>query len=556
MVTKKTKDSKTRETSRARKVRKAPVSRTEGVLSEPSFTEVESMTDPTTILDYATRKRDDARLAVAAAQQQLAQAQSAIAAESENLAQATSAFSDLNKQADETRKKLAAAPTSADGEALLDALEQLVIRSRTKRAVALKAQAELDAAKAAAESAQTLLNATSARLVKAESALKQADEAHTQREILKAALTAAPLSTLNTDAGAALQNGPFTSAKARIEADFPARLLARAEERFDSEVARIARTVADALAADDAALAERDANGGAAGNADKQWQAFLRAEAAARDFVNTAKSRFDQAQATLAGAADANRFPLTPEESASINDATLKTAREDAASAENIHDAELKVLNDAGDALEAEILKAIAENKNLDDAQSVIDAKNTLAAAELAFHTSDAAWRAEEIDRDAKLVDVVAKQVALAVATQSAIAAKKDPETDASVSAARTALTEAENALKIAEDNYKQSDHGVLHAWEAAVPETAWLLLAAYEEAKRALNDLTASDPAKIKSDLDQAEEDFVEAKLKADASSNVLEQFAAEQTRRAGRRQSARQNNAQRLFGALRGDN
>jgi hypothetical protein len=514
------------------------------------------MTDPTTILDYATRKRDDARLAVAAAQQQLAQAQSAIATQSENLAQTTSAFSDLNKQADETRKKLAAAPTSADGEALLDALEQLIIRSRTKRAGALKAQAELDAAKAAAESAQTLLNATSARLAKAESALKQADEAHTQREKLKAALTAAPLSTLNTDAGAALLNGPFTSAKARIEADFPARLLARAEERFDSEVARIARTVADALAADDSALAERDANGGAAGDADKQWQVFLRAEAAARDFVNTAKSRFDQAQATLAGAADASRFPLTPEESASINDATLKTAREAAAAAENIHDAELKILNDAGDALEAEILKAIAENKNPDDAQAVIDARNTLAAADLAFHTVDAAWRAEEIDRDAKLVDVVAKQVALAVANQSAIAAKKDPETDASVIAARTALTEAENALKIAEDNYKQSNHGVLHAWEAAVPETAWLLLATYEEAKRALNDLKASDPAKIKSDLDQAEEDFVEAKLKADASSNVLEQLAAEQTRRAGRRQSARQNNAQRLFGALRGDN
>ena len=35
-----------------------------------------------------------------------------------------------------------------------------------------------------------------------------------------------------------------------------------------------------------------------------------------------------------------------------------------------------------------------------------------------------------------------------------------------------------------------------------------------------------------------------------------VLEQLAAEQTRRAGRRQSARQNHVQRLFGALRGDN
>ncbi len=556
MVTKKPKDSKAREASKARKVSKAPISRTIGVLSAPSFAEVESMTDPTTILDYATRQRDDAMLAVAAAQRQLGEAQSAIAAESENLAQATGAFSDLNKQADETRKKLAAAPTSADGVALLDALEQLVIRSRAKRAGALRAQAELDAAKATAESAQTLLNSASARLARAESALKQAAEAHNQREKLKAALTAAPLSTLNTDADVALRNDPGAGAKTRIEADFPAVLLARAEERFDAEAARIARTVADTLSADDAALAERDANGGAAGHADKQWQAFLRAEAAVRDFANTAKSRLDQAQATLAGVADAGRFPLTPEESASINDATLKTAREAAAAAENIRDGELKNLNAAVDALEAEILKARVENKNPDDAQAVIDARNTLAAAELAFQTADDEWRAEEIDRDAKLADVAAKQVALAMATQSAIAARKDPEIDANVIAARTALTEAENALKIAEDNYKQSDHGVLHAWEAAVPETSWLLLADYEEARQALNDLKASDPAKLKSDLDQAEADFVEAKLKADASSNVMEQLASEQTRRAGRRQSARQNHVQRLFGALRGDN
>jgi hypothetical protein len=514
------------------------------------------MPDPTTIFDYAARKRDDAKLAVASAQRQLAQAQSAIAAESENLAEATSAFSDLNKQADEARKKLAAAPTSADGEALLYALEQLVIRSRTKRASALKAQAELDAAKASAESAQTLLNAASARLASAESALQQAKEAHNQRDKLKTALTAAPLSTINADAEDALLNDPGASAKARVEADFPAELLARAEERFDAEAARIARTVADALAADDAALAERDVNGGGAGHADKLWQAFLRGEAAARDFVNTAKSRFEKAQATLAGVADANRFPLTPEESASINDATLKTAREAAAAAENIRDDELKNLNDAGDALEAAILKAKAENKNPDETQEVIDARNTLAAAELAFNTADEAWRAEEIDRDAKLADVAAKQAALAIATQSAIAAKIDPETDANVIAARTALTEAENALETAEDNYKQSDHGILHAWEAAVPETTWLLLAEYEEASRALNDLKASDPAKLKADLDQAEKDYVEAKLKADASSNVLEQLAAEQTRRAGPRQSARQNQAQRLFGALRGDN
>ena len=191
------------------------------------------------------------------------------------------------------------------------------------------------------------------------------------------------------------------------------------------------------------------------------------------------------------------------------------------------------------------MLAVAAAQRQLGEAQSAIAAESrNLARATGAFSDLN------------KQADVAAKQAALAVATQSAIVARIDPEIDANVIAARTALTEAENALKIAEDNYKQSDHGVLHAWEAAVPETSWLLLADYEEARRALNDLKASDPAKLKSDLDQAEADFVEAKLKADASSNVMEQLASEQTRRAGRRQSARQNHAQRLFGALRGDN
>ena len=214
------------------------------------------MTDPTTILDYATRQRDDAMLAVAAAQRQLGRLNPPLPPKARTWP-GRPAFSDLNKQADETRKKLAASPTSADGVALLDALDNSP-RSRAKRAGALRAQAELDAAKATAESAQTLLNVASARLARAESALKQADEAHNQREKLKAALAAAPLSTINTDADGALRNDPFNSAKTRIETDFPAGLLARAEERFDAEAARIARTVADALAAEDAALTERD----------------------------------------------------------------------------------------------------------------------------------------------------------------------------------------------------------------------------------------------------------------------------------------------------------
>jgi len=513
------------------------------------------MADPTTNLDYAKQRRDDARSAVASAHQQLAQAQAASAANNANLAQATAAFAALNKQADDIRKQLAAAPTSADGDALLDALELLIIRARAKRSAILQTQAELDAARADAAGARTLLSAAMARLAAAEALVKQADQEHKQRAKLKTALGAAPLATINTDADDALKNPPFTDARTRVNDDLSAKLLARAEERLSAASARIAKAGAEAQAAETAALDERDKSGGATGQADKQWAVFARAEAAARDFVNTAKSRFEQAQAKLARVADAKHSPLTPEQAARINDATLKAAREAALTAEETRDATLKDLNAAQDKLAAETLKARADNQLPDDVQAVKDARTALTAAETAFKTADDAWRAKEIDRDAALAAVDAKQAALAKAIRAAIAAKKNPDTDPAVGAAKTELETARMALKGAEGDYKESDRGRLDTWEAAVPDTTWQLVADYEAAKQTLSELKAADPARLKADLEKAEEDYVKARLKADASANVLEQLAAEQAQRAGRLQSARQQEAQLLFNALRGD-
>src|SRR5262249_22148412 len=199
----------------------------------------------------------------AAAQQRLAQAQSSVAAKSDELAKATDAFADLSRQADEIRKKLAAVPTPADGDTLLDALEQLIIRPRTQRAVIWKAQADLNAVRADGESAQSLLNADSARLAAAESQAQEAGQSSKRRDKLKAALGVEPLLMISADAAEALTKAPFTDATTRIEADIPAKLLTRAEERLAAEAARIAKTVSDEHAAEDAGLDERDENGGA-----------------------------------------------------------------------------------------------------------------------------------------------------------------------------------------------------------------------------------------------------------------------------------------------------
>jgi hypothetical protein len=514
------------------------------------------MADPTKILAYATQRRDSAKQAVTALQQQLVKAQAGFAASSGEVASAAVELAELEKGAAEIRKKLSEIITPADGAALLDELEQVIIRARAARAAALRAQGESLAAQAAASLAEDGLAAGAALLASAEAQLKKAEQSNKQREAWKKSLTTLPLSKLNTDADSALKNKPFTDAQARVAADIPAKLLARAEERRAAEAARINRRSADTQAAEAAASTERDKNGGLAGPADNSLAAFLRLEAAARNFVNTAKVSFDRAQATLAQVADPARSPLTPEQTARITDASLKADREAAAAEEKALADKLKDWEDKQAILDAEVLKAKAAGKDPDKEQKVKDAKKDVGDAETAFKILDDAWRAKERGRDAALTNVEAKQGALSQAIKKAIAAKKNPDTDPDVMAAKSDLAKAESDFKKAEDDYQASSRGILDAWEAAVPDSAWRIFDDYEEAAAALTLLKDADPAKLKNDLQKAEEDYVKAQLAADKGANVLALLAAEQAERAAREQSARSLAAARLFSALRGDN
>jgi hypothetical protein len=445
--------------------------------------------------------------------------------------------------------------TPADGAALLDQLEQTIIRLRFEQARILRLQTELLAAQAEAELAQSDLSAANARLTDVEAELKQAAQSGKQREAWIKALDTLPLSKLNTSADLALKNRPFNDAQARIAADIPSSLLARAEERRTAEVTRLGLRSAQRRAAEDAVLAEVK-KGSAVGQASEQRALFLRLEAATRDFVNTAKVRFDQAQANLREVADPARSPLTAEQAIRINDATLKVAREAAAAQEKAVDVKLAEWQSKEAALAALILKAKAENKNPEQEQAVKDARKEAVDAQTAFTAADDAWRAEEKALTAAQKEVDARQAMLTQASQKAVAGKKNPATDPDVIQAKNDLTAAEQALKTAQDAYKLSGHGILHAWEAAVPDAAWRLFGEYEEAVEALVMLKNSDPLKLKTDLQKAEEDYIKAQLAADASANVLAQLAAEQAARAVLEESAHQAAPARLFSALRGDN
>lgn len=450
---------------------------------------------PTTVLEYATQRSTRIKAAIANAQQQLAQAQSDSAAQEANVATAIKQFGDLEKIAAGIRQKLSAIPTPADGETLLADLEQAIIQLHAKQAEIVTAQAALIAAQAKAGSAQSDLAASAAELPGAEAALKKADLASTQRAAWDTALTTAPLSTIKTAASTAADasKNPRKAAKTRIEADIPAPLLARAQDRRHAQADRITNATAERQAADVAVVAERGAHGGLAVIAADRWADLLSAETAARDFISSAQSRLDQAITTLAQVP--GNAPLTAEQRASIEatgDNALKTNRETAATNE----------------------QAVADKRK----------------------------------------DLEAKQKELDEAILSLMADPDDTTKQTTKGTKESNVTAAEGPLATAKTAYTTVQRALMDAWEAAVPDTTWQLMDDYEKAVEILQAMPTA--ASLRTALKSAESDYVTAQLTADKSASVLADLMAEQAKRAAQEESARQTSDASLFGALRGDN
>src|SRR5688500_2919804 len=103
------------------------------------------MADPTTIVQYAQQRSVKLSSALAAAKIQLADAVTAIGTERARLEAATTSFASLEAKIAATREKLSAIPTPADGDLLLEQLEQAIIDSRAKRAAITAAKTAMQA---------------------------------------------------------------------------------------------------------------------------------------------------------------------------------------------------------------------------------------------------------------------------------------------------------------------------------------------------------------------------------------------------------------------------
>lgn len=504
------------------------------------------MADPTTVLDYATQRSETAKTAVADAQQRLAKAQTATTAKRDELTRATTAFSDLEKTAAEIRKKLGVIPTPVDGPKLLYDLEQAIIGSRAQQAAILKAGSDLRAAQLNADQAQAELAAASPSRAKADSDLLQATKSDSLRKGWKNALATPPLVTIKDDAANELKLEPFTKAKTRVESELPKILRDRAVARREAKADRFAKALTSVRLAEDRLLTEREKTGASA-MVESARIRLLRAEAAAKDFVNNAKSRFDQAQTLLTQVSDQLRAPLTPEQIAALTDATLKDARAEAAAAE-------KALDDLWKKVEAR--QALLDQAKLDDIvipnkPAVEEAAHLLDLAIVDFTTANNIWRAEfqGLEKKKELEGKVEEKKAKLA--QALADANNDPAVQAVVDAQKD-LDTAEEDLRIAKAPYHRI---LLDDWEAAAPDATWRLLDDFEKARAVLTMLSGSNPSTLATDLTDAETRYVKALLAADASAALLTQLVTEQARRATLQQSALQTESDSLFSALRGD-
>lgn len=343
------------------------------------------MADPTTLLELATRHRDAAQAAHTHAEQTLANASTDLGAAARDHAVASAAFAALEQRVAALRAALAQVATRADGEALLLELEQQTLALRTQQARLLEIESDVLVLSAAQAQARTALAAAATDLQQATADLAEVTQASTRRAALDAALAAPPLASLRNDANAALntapQNQSFTTARARLEADLPATLLAQARARRQPVRTHLDDLEALVRAAEDA-------------GAERLAARFERAEADLEDYVGRAKSRYDAARQALARVADPTQSPLTAEQKARIHEATLKAKADAAAAIEKDRNDRRADLAAATKALAEALLIARAADIDADpeETQAVKDARQDLTDAQAALAQAEAAY--------------------------------------------------------------------------------------------------------------------------------------------------------------------
>jgi len=453
------------------------------------------MAAPTTVLQFTAWQKNTLTTALQTANTTLTAKQTALVTQTKTRDDAKAQLAAIAADMTAVRKQLAGTVTPEDGAALLLQLQTDITNSRKATATLAAAERNLAAAKADSDATSAAVQRVAAALAAATAAWNDAQVQDKRRSGLKAALAAAPLSTIAADAATAAAGASFTAAKTRLEADVPVALKTQAEERLAAENTRSATTLQDAQQAQAAVETKQSADGGVSGPLLKLQDEFQRADAAFTAYVTGASDRLKQATALLAKIGDPTVSPLTAAQTTRIHDATLVA--------------------------------------------------NATAAATLEAARNDAA------------VKVAQKQAALDQAVRQALAADvdADPTANPAVVTATTDLTSAQTALTAAQTAYTPTIEQQARDWEATVPDTTWQLLADFERARGLLTDLQNPGPAALTTAMDNAENALVAAMITADKSARTITALLSNATQQAAIATYETTALEGRQFSAVRGD-
>jgi len=514
------------------------------------------------------------------------------------LSEATNEFAAYEKEAGKIREQLAKIATPADGEGQISNLERTLSLMATVQSRLLETQGKLAEAKSNAEAGQKKVNDARRIVAEAEATTTQASKFGKELETLSKGLMLAPLKTLVEDASAARSGELFMKAKARIEKDIPDTLYNRALDRrkaeaeWNNKAAALARRVSNKLTE----LLDKEQS--PAEKVKRKQTKFFEVQDALRNLVRRGSEPIEQALAILKRVGDPEVAPLTVDQVSRINgvkadgdpDTALTTKRKMAL------DEEQKLLSKRIDrdakteAYEIARVEAIGKKQDPDKNSDVKAAKEAWETAETQYQLTLKGWQEKYRDLKAAVEAVREKETALRDARQKALGQKNDPVTDTTVKEAKDALEEAAGKQKDAERAYSESLHGVLHAWQAAVPDATWQLLEDFkriedvlrnleelktvesliEELKKALKvdkltpeealkqdmlDLTKLTPNALVKVWGIAEEAYADALVEADDSIIAVDRLIPEQARQTARVKAIEQSAVRRRFSAMRGD-
>jgi hypothetical protein len=460
---------------------------------------------PLTVMQHWQQERDLYEQAQTAAQNDLTAAQLALATAKSNLTADLKTFSDLGTKIQEARAKLATTTVPADVVALNLKIRNWMIQQRTAQGAVLDDHDAVDWAQASADAATAVMARTTARLADAEAKLTAAKEANRQRQAMRTALFLAPFDTLQADANT-LGSTTKPNADATMAANFPGDMLKIAGLRHARRVEFLDDRRGGVELAETAVGSAANTDGGKDGAAANAGVAFRQAERNVKDYVASAKQRYDKAAATLRAL---EAIKLDPTNNTDVLTAAQKTD-----------------VNDAGQAA----------------------ARST------------AEGNAEPIDTDRGTVETALK----ALDAQIITAIQTDVDTlssDAGVTAKRTALVGAVQTLKADQDTFVAGDKATLDAWEAIVPDPAWQTVVDYYAALATVDDLKttkihpATDADSLIKILDDAEKAYGDALAAAAKARRRADYLADQVTLRQARLDAATTAYSARALSAVRGD-